>query len=44
MIGELCIGGLGVVRGYIFDWGKIEKVFINYLRLGRLYRIGDMVK
>ncbi|WP_421546121.1 amino acid adenylation domain-containing protein [Lactiplantibacillus plantarum] len=43
-IGELCIGGPGVARGYISDRGKTEKAFINHPRLGRLYRTGDMVK
>ncbi len=41
--GELCLGGIGVARGY---WRRPEltvEKFIQHPSLGRLYRTGDLV-
>lgn len=42
--GELCLGGIGVARGY---WNRPEltaEKFITHPRFGRIYRTGDLVK
>lgn len=43
-IGELCVGGAGLARGYLHDEEKTRKAFVNTKRYGRLYRTGDLVK
>ncbi len=43
-IGELCVGGPGVARGYIADSEKTAKAFINHPKYGRLYKTGDLVR
>jgi amino acid adenylation domain-containing protein len=41
--GELCIGGLGVGRGYLDDPARTRARFVdNPLGSGRLYRTGDL--
>ena len=45
MIGELCIGGVGVARGYLNNPELTEERFIdNPYGEGKLYRSGDLVK
>ena len=41
--GELCIGGIGVARGYRLRADLTAEKFIDHPRLGRLYRTGDLV-
>ena len=41
--GELCIGGIGLARGYWKDAGKTAEKFIVHPLLGRIYRTGDLV-
>ena len=42
--GELCIGGVGLARGYLNDRQLTEKQFITQRETGtRLYRTGDLV-
>ncbi len=48
-IGELCVSGTGVGRGYINDIERTEKVFFKNPfsadeRYSRLYKTGDLVK
>ncbi len=40
--GELCLGGVGLARGYWDAPELTEKKFITHSRLGRLYRTGDV--
>jgi amino acid adenylation domain-containing protein/FkbH-like protein len=46
--GELCVGGEGVGRGYLFDPGKTAGAFVpdpcSYRRGARLYRTGDLAR
>lgn len=39
--GEICIGGMGVAKGYCNDEEKTNQAFITYPRYGRVYRTGD---
>jgi len=41
VMGELCIGGLGLAEGYLNDEDKTTQSFINHKELGRLYKTGD---
>jgi non-ribosomal peptide synthetase-like protein len=43
-IGELCIGGLHVARGYRNLPGQTAQKFITHPQFGRLYRTGDKCK
>jgi len=47
-IGELCIGGLGLTKGYLNDTQKTEQAFITYTSKEgikrRLYKTGDLAK
>lgn len=39
--GEICIGGVGVAKGYYNDAVKTTQAFIEHPQLGRIYRTGD---
>ena len=41
--GELCLGGIGLARGYWKDAALTAEKFIDHPNLGRLYRTGDLV-
>ncbi|WP_428334558.1 amino acid adenylation domain-containing protein [Novosphingobium sp.] len=41
--GELCMGGLGVARGYRNRPELTAEKFVDHPRLGRIYRTGDLV-
>ena len=41
VVGELCIGGVGLAEGYHNDVEKTEAAFFEHPQLGRLYRTGD---
>jgi non-ribosomal peptide synthetase-like protein len=41
--GELCIGGLGLARGYRHQPALTAQKFPDHPQLGRLYRTGDLV-
>ncbi|HEY3788720.1 MAG TPA: AMP-binding protein, partial [Urbifossiella sp.] len=41
--GELCIGGVGLARGYLNDPGMTARKFPIHSRFGRIYRTGDLV-
>ena len=41
--GELCLGGLGLARGYRNQPEVTAQKFIEHLELGRIYRTGDQV-
>ena len=43
-VGELCIGGVHVARGYRNLPGQTAQKFITHPRFGRLYRTGDKCK
>ena len=44
VIGEICIGGLGLAKGYFKDKEKNEKSFFVHPTYGRIYRTGDLGK
>ncbi len=39
--GEICIGGIGVAKGYMNNKEKTDKAFVNIDSLGYIYRTGD---
>ena len=41
VVGEICIGGLGVAKGYAGNKKLTEKAFVNHPQFGRIYRTGD---
>jgi amino acid adenylation domain-containing protein len=41
--GELCIGGIQVMAGYLNRPEETDRVFIDHERFGKLYRTGDIV-
>jgi non-ribosomal peptide synthetase-like protein len=41
--GELCLGGIGLARGYWKDAALTAQKFIDHPKFGRLYRTGDLV-
>jgi len=42
--GELCIGGVGLARGYLGQPGLTSEQFPIHPRVGRIYRTGDLVR
>ncbi len=40
--GELCLGGVGLARGYLNDPELTARKFVDHPRLGRIYRTGDL--
>ena len=43
-VGELCIGGVGLSRGYYKDPEKTSKAFIHHPQFGKIYRTGDLAR
>tara|TARA_Y100000768_G_C23990823_1_gene692676 strand:- start:8244 stop:11981 length:3738 start_codon:yes stop_codon:yes gene_type:complete len=43
-VGELCIGGMGLSKGYYKDPEKTSKAFILHPRFGKIYRTGDLAR
>jgi acyl carrier protein len=43
-MGEICIGGDGVARGYYKDEKLTQEKFINKNNIGRIYKTGDLGK
>jgi non-ribosomal peptide synthetase-like protein len=41
--GELCMGGIGLARGYHHRFDLTEQKFPTHPQLGRIYRTGDLV-
>ena len=41
--GELCLGGIGLARGYGKDAALTAQKFVEHPKFGRLYRTGDLV-
>ena len=41
--GELCLGGIGLARGYMNEPELTARKFPTHPRLGRIYRTGDLV-
>ncbi len=41
VMGEICIGGVGVALGYQNDREKTERAFIHHKELGYIYKTGD---
>ncbi|MBN9420223.1 MAG: alpha/beta fold hydrolase [Candidatus Eremiobacteraeota bacterium] len=41
-IGEICVGGVAVGRGYLKDPERTARVFLEHTRYGRLFRTGDL--
>ncbi|KAK6500987.1 hypothetical protein TWF506_003745 [Arthrobotrys conoides] len=44
VIGELCVGGIGLSRGYLNRPDLTEKAFVSLAGHGRVYRTGDLVR
>jgi len=44
VVGEICIGGIGVALNYWGDSELTEEKFIRHTELGRLYKTGDLGK
>lgn len=43
VLGEICISGVGVAKGYLNQQELTEKKFVdNYFGLGKIYRTGDL--
>ncbi|MGF1739733.1 amino acid adenylation domain-containing protein [Vibrio profundum] len=42
--GELCIGGLGLARGYLNRQDLTDEKFIQHPEFGRIYRTGDLTR
>src|SRR5260221_1098785 len=43
-LGEMCIGGVNVARGYLGRPDLTREKFIDHARMGRVYRTGDLVR
>jgi len=43
-VGELCIGGIAVTRGYLNRPDLTQEKFVDHPRFGRIYRSGDLVR
>ncbi|HEX4966325.1 MAG TPA: amino acid adenylation domain-containing protein [Thermoanaerobaculia bacterium] len=43
-VGELCIGGAAVTRGYLNRPELTHEKFVDHPRFGRIYRTGDLVR
>jgi len=43
-VGELCIGGIAVTRGYLNRPDLTHEKFVDHPRFGRIYRSGDLVR
>jgi acyl-CoA synthetase (AMP-forming)/AMP-acid ligase II len=41
--GELCVGGVGLARGYLHRPEQTAEKFVMHPRFGRIYRTGDLV-
>ena len=41
--GELCLGGIGLARGYRNRPAQTAEKFVSHPRFGRIYRTGDLV-
>lgn len=40
--GELCLGGVGLARGYMGEAALTGRKFVRHVSLGRIYRTGDL--
>ncbi len=43
-VGELCVAGIGLARGYLGRPDLTRERFVDHPRLGRLYRSGDLAR
>ena len=43
-VGELCVGGVGLARGYLNRESLTNEKFINHPKLGRIYKTGDIAR